>query len=89
MVSIRTNSGRALNEQWKVGAQHALYHKDGTWYEVPQRFPAALFDHNGNGYGCVLFGTKEELLNCPHLRIGRKLNVPGGISKIPGYARLP
>ena len=44
-------TGRNLNEKWKVGAKHALYHKDGTWYERLEKFPGALFDP----YGYILF----------------------------------
>lgn len=85
MSDGRTNSGRRLNREWRVGAQHALYHKDGTWYEQLERFPGALFDPNGY----VVFNTREEYVSCPYLDRGEKLNVRGSISKLPGYRPKP
>src|SRR5690349_13926930 len=26
-------TGQQLNDEWKVGARHALYHADGHWFE--------------------------------------------------------
>jgi hypothetical protein len=81
MSGIRTNSGDRLNKQWNVGAEHALYHKDGHWYMPLDRFPGAYFDPGGY----ILFRSREEYLTCKYLRIGERVNVPEGISKIPGY----
>lgn len=72
-----------MNHEWAVGAAHALYREDGRWYEHLERFPGALFD--AGGY--IVFWTKEDYQNCPQLRHGKKLNVTGGISSIPGYVR--
>ena len=77
-------SGRVLNDRWGVGARHALYHRDGTFYENLQEFPGALFDPNGY----VVFEHRSDYERCSHLRIGKKLNVPEGISAIPGYQRM-
>lgn len=38
MSNLRTNYGRVLNSEWGVGAAHALYHKEGTWFNVLERF---------------------------------------------------
>jgi 5-methylcytosine-specific restriction enzyme A len=84
MASVRTDSGRRLNRVWGVNARHALYHKDGTWYERLERFPGALFDTDGY----VLFETEDAFVNCPYLRITEQVNVPGGIAHIPGYRRM-
>ena len=84
--SIKTNSGKKLNEKWNIGASHSLYHKDGHFYERLKRFPGALCDPNGY----VLFQTKDEFLNCPDLKIGVKVNVSkqvGDISRMRGYIR--
>ena len=75
--------GKQLNEEWDVGARHALFSRDGSWYENLERFPGALFDLNGY----VLFKTEQEYRKCPQLRIGKKTNVRGGIASIPGYVR--
>ena len=74
-------TGHYLNKKWKVGARHALYHRDGTWYECLEKFPGALFDP----YGYILFETLEAYQRCSNLSHGVKLNVRGGISTIHGY----
>lgn len=79
----KTNSGEALNREWDVGARHALYHKDGTFYMPLERFPGAYFDTRGY----VLFKTEEEYLKDPNLTIGERVNVREGISSLPGYVR--
>lgn len=80
----RSNSGESLNREWNVGARHALYHKDGTWYMPLERFPGAYFDPNGY----VVFTTEHEYVNNPHLSIGERVNVRGGISRLPGYRKM-
>jgi 5-methylcytosine-specific restriction protein A len=77
-------NGKLLNELWEVHARHALYHKDGTFFENLRDFPGALFDDNGY----VIFRTEQEYKNCSYLDIGQKLNVYHGISSIPGYKRM-
>ena len=84
MSGIRTNSGRALNKKWQVGAEHALYRQDGKFYMHLNRFPGALFDEDGY----VLFKTENEYLNCSSIKIGARVNVKGGISSLPGYVRM-
>lgn len=74
-------TGKYLNEIWNVGAAHALYHKDSSWYHVLERFPGALFDPNGY----ILFATRADYENCENIRIGQHLSVPDGIFSIPGY----
>jgi 5-methylcytosine-specific restriction protein A len=80
------NIGKELNKKWRVGAQHALYRNNGTWYHRLERFPAALFDE----YGYVVFESKEALEDCAGVLIGKGknwLNVPDGIAALPGYVR--
>jgi 5-methylcytosine-specific restriction protein A len=77
-------SGRQLNEVWNVGAKHALYHREGCWYNNLERFPGALFDPNGY----VAFATEHAYKSSRHLRITQETNVPNGISSIPGYVRM-
>ena len=74
-------SGKELNRLWRVGAQHALYHKDGTWFNNLKRFPGALFDRTGY----VMFCTQQEYIGCEHVRVTQETNVPGGISSMPTY----
>ena len=75
--------GDELNKKWGVGARHALYSREGTWFHLLERFPGALFDENG----FILFKTKEDYERCSHLDRGHELNVRDGIEKIPGYIR--
>ncbi len=77
-------NGRLLNKLRKVGARHALYHKDGTWYNHLTRFPGALFDP----HGFVLFKTLVEYERSARLKHGKELNVRGGISSISGYVKM-
>ena len=79
----RTNSGRELNERWKVQARHALYHKDGNYYNHLRNFPGALFD----AHGYVLFKSENEYVKAPRLQHGSQLHVAGGIAALPGYVR--
>ena len=76
-------TGRQLNQEWGVGAQHALYREDGKWYHRLGRFPAALFDARG----FVRFENEHEYAHCPGLQIGKELHVPAGISSLPSYVR--
>lgn len=83
MSGIPTNYGRNLNREWNIGASHALYHKEGSWYMPPLRFPAVLIDPDGY----VVFQTEEQFQGCQYLRIGERVHVPDGIRQIPGYKR--
>ena len=87
-------TGRKLNDTLGIGAEHALYHRDGSWYDILERFPGALFDVGGY----VVFKDKEAYEASPFLRHpehpradGRNgtLTVPDGISRIPGYVIDP
>jgi hypothetical protein len=77
-------TGRQLNAEWKVGASHPLFHKEGTYYNHLLYFPGALFDLNGY----VRFASEEAYRKSPFLQHGQQLHVPGGISKMPGYVRM-
>src|SRR5687767_231610 len=78
------STGKRLNEEWNVWAEHALYRKDGTWYHNLTKFPGAFFD--AKGY--VLFDTEDDYRNCKHLQLGAEVHVPGGISSIPAYVYM-
>jgi hypothetical protein len=78
--------GKQLNEEWDVGARHALYHKDGTWYHILRQFPGALFDPNGY----IRFNSEHEYRHHPHISIKEQMNhtvISSGISSLPGYVR--
>ena len=77
-------TGKNLNDEWNVSANHALYHRDGDWYHYLTRFPGAMFDPNGY----ILFETKEDYENCNYLIFGEHVHVVGNLSNIPGYVRM-
>ena len=79
----RPINAKRLTKEWGVQVDHALYHKDGTFFENLRRFPGALCDP----HGCVVFHTEKQYRESPYLDIGQKLNVRDGISKIPEYRR--
>ena len=89
-MTSRTGTGEEYNREWGIGAKQARYHKDGHFYGLLERFPAALCDPQGY----VLFQTKEEYqrLDPDYLRLGeKKCNVrdrAAGISGIPGYIKV-
>ena len=83
---VAHRTGRELNEKWNIGAQHALYRKNGTWYHRLDRFPGALCDL----HGYVRFETARALESCPGVFVGKEknwLSVPAGIATLPGYVR--
>ena len=81
-------TAKYLNRKWNAGIEEKegamYYHKDGTFFECLTRFPSALFDDSGY----IRFETKLAYENCSQLQRGQKLNVPTGISSIPGYVRM-
>ena len=82
--SVRV-TGEGLNRRYRLGAKHALYHKEGSFYEQLQRFPAIYCDPRG----FVRFQTQEQFDLDPRLSIGQKVNIPGGLHTHPGYELFP
>jgi hypothetical protein len=78
-------TGASLNRHYQLGARHALYHKDGTFYERLTDFPAVLCDLRGY----VKYSSEKEFERDPKLHLGKKVNVPGGLSSHPRYERFP
>ncbi len=79
-------SGRKLNKKWGIGAQHALYHREGTWFHVLERFPGALCDP----HGFIQFESKQALKNYPGIVIHEETNttrVSSGIAALRDYVR--
>ena len=77
-------TGKQLNREWEVGALHALYRRDGTWYNLLECFPGALFDTNGY----IPFQTRDDFNEFRQRRgvSGRKqIYVQGGIAGHPDY----
>jgi hypothetical protein len=82
-LDMKRLTGLRLAKLWGVNVRHALYHRDGTFYENLTRFPGALFDPGGY----VVFKSEEDYKRSQYLNRGEKLNVPRGISSLPGYTR--
>lgn len=61
---MRRLTGRGINRDLSLGAEHALYHKDGYWYDQLQRFPGILCDRDGY----VFFPNRESYECCHDLR---------------------
>jgi hypothetical protein len=80
-ISEEKTTGKRLNEEWGVGAKHALYREDGAWYHKLNDFPGAFFD--ANGY--IVFENEAEYSNSEYLQVAKQVSVPDGISSIPGY----
>lgn len=77
-------TGDSLNRQHQLGALHALYHKDGTFYERLTAFPAVYCDPSGY----VKFDSEQSFKADRHLRIGEKVNIPGTLGAHPKYRRF-
>ena len=77
-------TGRKLMREWKVDVKQARYHRDGAFFENLTVFPGAMFDPNGY----VVFDTQAEYNSTKRLRIGQKLNVPGGIRNLQKYVEV-
>ncbi len=77
-------TGRLLNRRHHLGLLHALFHKDGTFYERLTRFPGGLCDLQGH----VRYDSENQFFNDRRIQIGQKVNVPGGIASHPWYKRF-
>jgi hypothetical protein len=83
-VGVRV-TGEQLNRKYRLGARHALYHKDGTFYERLVRFPAVFCDPRG----FVRFDTEQQFTRDQRLAIGDKVNIHRGLASHPRYERFP
>ena len=77
-------TGEYLNRKWKLGARQTRFADLGSFYMPLDKFPGALCDP----HGYFLFETKEVYEHSPYLCHGVRLNVPNGISSIPGYVKV-
>lgn len=78
--------GTDLIRRWKLPARQARFHRDGSWYESLDKFPAAYCDRNGY----LLFGSFDDVRTTLGVRIepSGQVWVPGGISGIAGYRKI-
>jgi hypothetical protein len=80
----RSDSGRQINVRYKLGGKHALYHKDGTFFEKLKDFPGFLADTDGY----VWYRTEEDFVNDSYLDIRDKVNVRGKLANHPAYTKF-
>jgi len=78
-------TGDFLNRKYGLGAKHALYHKDSTFYERLRDFPGVLCDDRG----FVKYDSRDQFERDPRLNIGLKVNIPGTITSHPRYRTFP
>lgn len=78
------NTARRLCKEWNINVRHALYHRDGKWYNNLDRFPGCLMDPDG----FILFRTRDEYLSHPGLSVKQQTNVPDSISALSEYVRF-
>ena len=78
-------TGEGLNRAFNLGARHALYHKDGTFFEQLTRFPGVLCDPKGY----VRYESESQFRGDQRLSIGNKVNIPRGLDSHPRYTRFP
>jgi hypothetical protein len=78
-------TGEALNLKFKLGAKHALYHKDGTFYEQLRDFPGILCDDGGY----VMYASQAQFERDSQLNIGQKVNIYRGLAHHPQYRPFP
>ena len=81
MSKTDPNIAKKLIRKYNIPVKQARYSNDGGWYHHLENFPAAFLDSNGY----IIFQTEEEYNNCSHLSLGQDVNIPHGISSIPGY----
>ena len=77
-----------LNKEFKVNAQHARYHVDGSWYSQMYDFPCVLFDR----FGYIVFKTEREYLSHGVKNMENSethLQVDKGIHTLSGYILYP
>jgi hypothetical protein len=82
-IGVRV-TGEQLNRKYRLGARHALYHKDGTFYERLTRFPGVLCDPRGY----VRYDTAQQFEKDSQLSIGDKVNIHRTLASHPRYKRF-
>ena len=76
--------GQTLVETWGLPVRQARFARDGKFYMPLHEFPGALCDP----HGYIIFESRDEYLRCQQLHVGSRLNVRGGIARLPGYVRM-
>lgn len=76
---------KLLREHPHINARRGYFSKylpaGNTPYQYPSEFPAVFFDPEGY----FVVDSEESMRSSSYFRVGKQINVLGGISSIPGY----
>ena len=79
--------GAFLQTEWNIPVEQTLFHRDGTWWHEPDRYPCAFSEPSGY----VIFENKAAIDQTSHLKIeaSERVNLKADtLSSIPGYIRV-
>ena len=81
--STRTHQriGPRLLREHGLTAKKGYFSKTGVPYSRPDVLPAVLFDPDGY----LMVNDESSMVNSPHINVGKRVSIPGGISSVPGY----
>ena len=84
-TSDRTHKriGLALLRRHPLKCKKGYFSKTGKPYQKPDVFPVALFDLNGY----LMLNDDASMRSNAHINVGAQVNIPEGISRVPGYVR--
>ena len=83
-LRVRGPGGARLSAQYELDVRSSYSHIDGTWYQVPAHYPAALWDP----YGYAIFQNKGELIRWAKVTSKVNFDKPQPISSLPIYVRV-
>jgi hypothetical protein len=83
MRKPKMTTGKKLRKEWNIPARGVYFHQDGTFYEIPTVFPAALCDMSGY----VIFSSLDELKHTVGISVSSKVNITDELSMIAGYTK--
>jgi hypothetical protein len=80
---VNRSKADELSEAFNLEVKQSRYSDWGNFYGLVQSYPCALWDR----FGYIIFNNENEL-KIPGVSIGKRINVPKGISSLPGYQHI-
>jgi hypothetical protein len=80
---VNRNKADELSKVFGLNVIQSRYSDWGNFYGLVQSYPCALWDRSGY----ILF-SNEDALKIPGVSVGKRINVPKGISSLNGYKRV-
>lgn len=77
------NKAAQLSKIWGLNVKQSRYSDWGNFYGLIKSYPAILLDSNG-----YLYLESPAALDVSGIKIGKRINVPDGISSLRGYVRM-